>query len=49
MLLAVENNAGGNQMYGMSGPELLAQLKMRDTLRDALSWVYPGAQKFIYE
>ena len=35
MLLAVENNAGGNQMYGMSGPELLAQLKMRDTLRDA--------------
>jgi enterochelin esterase-like enzyme len=21
----------------------------RDTLRDALSWVYPGAQKFIYE
>jgi enterochelin esterase family protein len=21
----------------------------RDTLRDALSWVYPGAQKFVYE
>src|SRR6266550_3222826 len=35
MLLAVENTAGGNEMYGMSGPELLAQLKIRDTLRDA--------------
>jgi enterochelin esterase family protein len=21
----------------------------RDTLRDALSWVYPGPQKFVYE
>jgi len=30
-----KNTAGGNEMYGMSGPELLAQLKMRDTLRDA--------------
>src|SRR6266568_9307844 len=35
MLLAVEITAGGNEMYGMSGPELLTQLKMRDTLRDA--------------
>jgi hypothetical protein len=35
MLLPSKNTAGGNEMYGMSGPELLTQLKVRDTLRDA--------------
>jgi hypothetical protein len=35
MLRPSKNTAGGNEMYGMSGPELLTQLKVRDTLREA--------------
>jgi hypothetical protein len=35
MLRSPKELSGRNEMYGMSGPELLTQLKVNDALRDA--------------